>query len=98
MPDAPFQKTFQQLELTIAEKDLPKPNYDNITIICAPYNDSTLNTAQSICSNKSNILTCTCDQLRAATKYNISLFTNKMKWKSRELVMHNQYTGINILN
>ena len=93
-----FEKTFQQLSIILKEADLPKLNYENISIRCSRILDNAaLITVESICltSTSNSMLNCSCDKLKTATKYNISLFTNKNRWVSRELVMDDQYTGSN---
>ena len=96
-----FEKTFQQLSIILKEADLPKLNYENISIRCSRILDNAaLITVESICltSTSNSMLNCSCDQLRAATKYQVTLITNKSGWISRELKMEDQYTGISFLS
>ena len=96
-----FQKTSQQLSIILKEDNLPKLNYENISIRCSPIlDDSTLITVERTCLTltSNSILNCSCDQLRAATKYQVTLITKKTGWISREFKMEDQYTGISFLS
>ena len=88
-----FEKKYN--ELSIALKELPRKNYENISIECSPV-DANLNKVEGACSNSSDMehkLNCTCGKLRAATKYRVSLLTIKNEWNSSKKEVSTEYTS-----
>ena len=75
-------------------------SYDDISIKCTPIKNKSNDIVESNCLklNSSvedyNSIACKCDNLTAATKYEVRFITKKKGWPSRELrIQEDQYTS-----
>ena len=87
-----FENGLHFLSFNISEENLPRKNYDNITIECRKNNQSR-QVHTNKCKEIQTGLQCICDSLEMATKYEVNISTNKENWTPQKIKMPDQFTS-----